>query len=335
MNLRQLDLARTPLRYEVVVSLEAGAVCPGCSEGRLEEVHEPRRHLVCPVCQHRAKAGVHRLSLRYPLIPSVDGYDVYARLYVTSPDETSYTMFAVDVDTGSYADAERVYGLLTDAAGPVVQWYHSGAKGYHLVIPLETWSYSSPNWPAVFRALVELLDIQNVADPSIYKHRAMLRVPGTVNTKTGKRKTLLVNAQSTRIRPEWEELVRKAEKMAPNLYSRETVAMGEPWTLLQEFNPPCVSKLWLQGLPYKGSRHLAYVHLASFYARRGDAQDEAAYHLSEFARIHGEHTDTPEAARVDAAQRIIRSAYRTGLSFVCQRGRDLGVCEEACPIHAK
>lgn len=336
-SLAGVDLRTAALRYEVVVSLDAGAICPNCSEGRLEEVYEAsRRWLKCPTCSTRHSPTTHRSTLRYPLVPSADGYDVYARLYVTTDDGVDHTMFAVDIDTGSYADAERVYGLLTDAAGPVVQWYHSGAKGYHLVIPLETWAYSHPNWPTVFKALIRRLGIEDVCDPSIYKHRALLRVPGTTNTKTGKRKTLLVNASSDDVKPEWEELVRQAEEEAAHQPSSSVdTATVEPWQFLQEFSPPCVSKLWLSGLPSQGSRHLAYVHLTSYYVRRGDAQEEAVRHLTEFAVIHGENTDSPEATRIHAAQRIIQSAYRNGLSFVCQRGMDLGVCEEACPIHTK
>jgi hypothetical protein len=243
-------------------------------------------------------------------------------------------MFAVDIDTGKLEDAETAYQALVSVSGPVVQMYFSGAKGYHLVIPLETWHYRGANWPSVFRKLTELLGIDGLCDRSIYKHRAMLRAPNTTNTKTGKPKTLLRDASSTTVDPAWDALVLQAQQQAAH-DPTPLMPDDEPWFFLQEFQPPCITKLWLNGLPYQGSRHLAYLHLASYYIRRGDAQIEANQYLEDYASIFEFNTETPEAARVSAAKRIVQSAYNNGLRFVCERGETLRVCEDTCLLYNK
>ena len=65
--------------------------------------------------------------------------------------------------------------------------YNSGNKGYHFVIPCKP--IFDLDVPYTQKVWVESLNVN--ADLSLYRHNSMVRLPGTINEKTGKRKKLV------------------------------------------------------------------------------------------------------------------------------------------------
>lgn len=322
------------LTHEVSLSLREGSLCPSCGEGRLGlQEHSEGAKYWCPTCEAKYSIAVNRWRQKYGKpIPISSTHDTFASLEKVDSEGTTWVEFAIDVDTRSRADADRVLLNVQNKAGKVVEMYASGNKGYHIQIPFGTWSYKNPQWPNVFKALAELLDISDVVDTAIYMPRAMLRVPNSFHTVSGKRKELLVAAEHTALNNSWLELVKQAEEHAFDKRYSASSGEGTKFEFLSHFTPPCIQNLWLNGLPHDGSRHQSYLHLISFYYRRGDSENEAEQLVRDFAEEFNQNTSTSEKVRVSEAERLTRSAYRSGLGFDCGRGQSLGVCEDTCPL---
>jgi hypothetical protein len=89
---------------------------------------------------------------------------------------------AIDIDQGD----EGLLPVLSilDAKGLGYEVWSSGGKGYHVFIPHEP--IYSPHLP--YSHLSFLRSIGVSCDETIYQHSRVLRLPGTVHLKTGKRK---------------------------------------------------------------------------------------------------------------------------------------------------
>jgi len=323
------------LTHEVSMSLREGSICPSCGDGRLisSETENGLRYW-CPSCATTHSASVNRWRQKYSRqLPSSDTHDTFTSIERLDTEGNISVNYVVDVDTNSREDADRVFQKVQEYAGNVVQLHFSGNKGYHIVIPYEKWSYHNGQWPNVFKVLAELLDISDVADTAIYMPRGMLRVPGSYHSVSGKHKELLIDCDhDAAVKDSWKTLVETAEERATTTYPTKDAAEASTFELLSHFTPPCIQNLWLNGIPHEGSRHATYLHLISFYYRRGDAQEETLELLQDFAEEFSENTNTSEAIRVSEAERLTRSAYRSGLGFDCERGQSIGVCEDTCPL---
>ena len=319
------------LTHEVGVGLLEGSQCRVC-DGHYVKDNEPdgAPFLFCYTCEDKVPRPFKRWRMRYPKIPHAPNQDVFASLEKLSTDKELSAMYACDVDTGSLADAERVHSVLKALAGDVFDIYNSGNKGYHIVLPYEVFAYKNPNWAWVFRALAENHDILSVVDSSIYKPNALLRVPDTVNTKSGRAKTLIQRRGGDELSAEWFEAVAEAEASAGEVRFRTQEGDKTPFALLQHYMPPCVQRLLLDGLPGPGTRHEATLHLISYYYRKGEDEDAAQSELEFFATDNT--TSTPLITRLAEAERLTSHAYSHGTNFNCERAQDLGICEETCKL---
>lgn len=95
------------------------------------------------------------------------------------------TAFAVTLDIDNPLDIQQVVDRL-DGLGLGYQLWFSG-RGYHVVIPHER--MSDINLPYSHRCWVETLNLP--VDYSLYQHSRVLRLPNTLNAKTGLRKQLI------------------------------------------------------------------------------------------------------------------------------------------------
>jgi hypothetical protein len=259
------------------------------------------------------------------------------------PFEEVEADFVIDLDNLPVTDVTRVVELLgTFVERPLL--YDSGSKGYHLVVPWQALGLPEGNWKPVYQAFVQAHGIP--ADLSVYRYRSLIRVPGSINARTGRTKKLIRpedvgNPDAPEVRYE----VKDATKLRDWLLAhRETT----PATKTSAFNtehddvyiklrrlgtPACVQRLYLDGIPAQGLRNTTYWTLAAYYRSSGKQQSEAEELLEEFARLHEANTHTPLRQRVAESQRIVRTVYRYRHKFSCRRvATELGVCSPACPL---
>lgn len=327
------------LTHEVSISFQEGSLCLECGDDKLhaDKVGEGGRPiLVCYNCGAEHESLFRRWRSLYPRVPESDKYDVFRSLEKIDTQGNLTVEFAVDIDGGGGDTLQEVHEKLVAVAGDVFDVYESGSKGYHLHIPYEKWRYANADWPAVFRRLAENLDMLGVIDTAIYMNKAMFRVEGSVNSKSGKPKALLHKGSLSAPLPTWEEAVKRAEEEAPKgqkyVASNKPVSQ-EPFHLLKQYTPPCIAKLWLDGIPAPGTRHQVYLHLISYYFRRGDSEEECVENMNIFAQEFGENTNTPLAMREHEAERLTRHAYSHGVTFECTKGETLGICEVSCKLY--
>lgn len=92
----------------------------------------------------------------------------------------------IDLDDGDRQLKKAIAAIV--ALGLSHQVWHSGGKGYHVIIPL-TDEVQGIDVPYSQRKWVEGLDVG--ADLSLYQHGRILSLPGRVHPKTGVRKHLV------------------------------------------------------------------------------------------------------------------------------------------------
>ena len=144
--------------------------------------------------------------------------------------------------------------------------YNSGNKGYHFLIPCKP--MFDLDVPYTQRVWVEDLNIN--ADLSLYRHNSMIRLPGTINEKTGKRKKLIaVNKGS--------KLVLDNIIENPDRYK---VWQGSEDVISKTFIQNIFSKglRMLRVTPNPGRRHTELWSLANDFAKSG-LDFETAYNV--------------------------------------------------------
>ena len=135
--------------------------------------------------------------------------------------------------------------------------YNSGNKGYHFVIPcVPVFDLDVPYTQKVW---VQNLKIN--ADLSLYRHNSMVRLPGTINEKTGKRKKLVA--------------VQKGKKLVFNEIlenpDRYKTWQGSESVISNSF----IQNIFVKGLriirekPSPGRRHTELWSIANDFAKSG------------------------------------------------------------------
>lgn len=91
----------------------------------------------------------------------------------------------IDIDEGQEA-LFKCLAILNEK-GLAHEVWSSGSKGFHVAIPHEP--IFSPDLPYSHLAYIQSLGVPH--DASLYHHARVLRLPGTIHAKTGKRKTFV------------------------------------------------------------------------------------------------------------------------------------------------
>ena len=144
--------------------------------------------------------------------------------------------------------------------------YNSGNKGYHFVIPCKP--IFDLEVPYTQKVWVQNLNIN--ADLSLYRHNSMVRLPGTINEKTGNRKKLVY--------------INKGKKLVFNKFledpSRYKSWQGSDDIISDTF----IQNIFSKGLrlirqkPLPGRRHVELWSLANDFAKSG-LDLETAYNI--------------------------------------------------------
>lgn len=318
--------------------LEERDLCPLCREP-------------VGVCRHFPEGGI-RLrfwtrvdsTLEFPgnYFVSVSRYDQNRKVVAS---DLVIDLDHVDLDT--VREAYRAVSQYVES--PLL--YHSGSKGFHIVVPAEALNLPEGDWTPVYETFARSLDIPY--DPATFRYRALIRKPGTVNWKTGLPKRLLRLDQledylNSKVQAEYTVgdarrlrdhlLAISAQTLSHLNHQTQTGQTAHPdsgddrWLNLTKIVPPCIQTLYAEGLPAPGTRNAVYHALASYYRARGVSRENAEELLREYAVMHSANTKTPEAARVKSAITTVRTVYRNGHKFSCREVGELGICRTTCPL---
>lgn len=247
--------------------------------------------------------------------------------------------FVIDLDHVDNATVQQVYNTLsTYVERPLL--YHSGNKGYHIVMPSDVLQLPSGNWQPAYRQFMDALKLPY--DPSTFRFRALVRIAGSVHARTGYRKRLIDPEHLERAEdPQYvanytigsAELLRNALLDLQHSPSTQHPKIEDVWhRLVQIGTPLCIQKLYLDGLPGPGTRNQSYHLLASYYRSSGRDENSAKQMLTEFALYHNAHTQSSSRQRINSAIRTVESVYKHGHKFSCKEAATLGLCDSQCPL---
>ena len=304
---------------------------------------------LCPVCGEAVGVCSHfrgGIRLRYwTTLDSTLSFPGNAFVSVSRYDRDKRVVesdFIIDLD-GVPLEAVREAYLAVNHYVERPLLYYSGSKGFHIVVPAASLNLPPGDWTWHYEAVVQSLGIPY--DPATFRYRALIRVPGTVNWKTGRRKRLITLDQLDDYldsRAEAEYTVGDATGLAeaiksiavnPDIASAKDYDIDDDrWLKLTKILPPCVETLYTQGLPAPGTRNQVYHILASYYRARGVSLEEATAMLEEYALLHNANTRTPEQGRVKAARSTVKAVYHYRHKFSCREVRELGLCVTTCPL---
>lgn len=280
----------------------------------------------------------------------VPGYHEFESVaYYEKPFVPVAADFVIDFDNVDLQDVVDAYRMLSEyVERPLL--YHSGSKGFHIVVPARVLKLpKSPYWQQVYETFVLGLGIP--ADTSVYKHRALIRIPGSVHPRTGYRKRLLNPAEIRRYREHSHE----ARYNVGNAERLRNVLIGlheeKAWTekgdkavaqhptenvylqLARIGVPMCVEALYDHGIPAPGTRNKVYHILASYYRSIGKDLESAKKLMEAFAEMHGSNTKTGTEERVRLAQQTLLSVYRHQHKFSCSEVKEVGLCNTSCRLY--
>lgn len=309
--------------------LEAGDICPVCGE-------------TVGVCPHFREGIRLRFwtttdaTISFPgnVFVSVSRYDREKRVVESD--------LVIDLDHVSLDVVREAYLAISRyAERPLL--YHSGSKGFHIVVPWQSLGLPPGDWTRHYEAFVKSLGIPH--DPATFRYRALIRAPGSVNWKTGYRKRLIALDQledylDPKVEARYDSgdaanLGQVLQSLHVTLDASPTVGYDDGddrWLNLTKIMPPCVETLYTHGLPAPGTRNQVYHLLASYYRARGMSLDEAVSLLEEYALLHSANTRTSEQGRLKAARSTVKAVYGNRHKFSCREMGELGLCVTTCPL---
>ena len=230
------------------------------------------------------------------------------------PDRTSLYIsdFFLDIDAEdsleeAKQDALKACGLLQqllEIDANTIERYFSGCRGFHVTVPFGVFgNEASPHLMAALRIWAEEITRGGVKhiDLGVYQPARLLRLPGSINSKSGLHKIPLwpeeleklsveeirqaarqprqieVSSQprpSTKASQWFQETLARLERQGPGtLRLRRPYKFKDGWRV-----PPCVRNIHGATLP-DNLRHTAYLALARFYGWINMHPEEAAERL--------------------------------------------------------
>lgn len=309
------------------------------------------------------------------LVEEYGGIDCYASVFeyddISKPDCAMWGPFAMDFDYAIDGDdalnVVRMEALAAISYMKValcvpkhsIRCYFSGAKGFHIVVPPGLW-FDEPtrNLHKRFRALAEDVKVKcnlKTIDMSLYGWRHLLRLPDTINGKTGLYKIELTHEELRHVT--WSGLRDLASSMRGLLRLNGLIAppgacnmaravlksavaaaterrpqanaagFGKMFADFTE-DPPCVVRL-LRDPRAPGTRNMAVCLLASYYAQRGMPANEAVDNLAQWNL----DVCSPPLPYVEV-QKTTHSIYnaRHRYQYGCTSFAEYGGCDDSCQL---
>ena len=169
---------------------------------------------------------------------------------------------AVTLDVDNPNDINQVLEKL-DSLNLGYEVWDSG-RGYHVVIPHDL--IEDENLPYSHKCWVDALGLP--VDPTLYQHSRILRLPGTINVKTGRRKQLIERVSG--MKPTIEIRTPPTFNLKPETFGLKTIEV-----VLNQFQRLAASE------PVQGNRHTRIWSAAHSAAEAGLSYSTALELLTE------------------------------------------------------
>ena len=230
-----------------------------------------------------------------------DNRDVYAGIcrFTQSSRESPYICpFFLDIDwennlEGAHGETLRVCNLLIEHLGIAPEYldiYFSGAKGFHVIVPLEVFGQPTyQNMMAIWSGLAKRLAKEGLThiDLAVYQPSRVLRLANSINSKTGLYKSPLEFKELRDLGLDYVLEIAKSPREEDSMAIPEECPQAIGWFNdavdwvqariayrkdegVHHFKngwrkPPCIRKLETATLP-QGTRHTGYFEMSRFYA---------------------------------------------------------------------
>ena len=300
-----------------------------------------------------------------------EGKDTYVCAYLyesqdgSMPDISSCNIIAspyldFDGDIQSDKDYNELKSSVLIAIGAInqelgispdlLEIYFSGAKGFHIIIPYAILGLTpskelNDDFKKFASYLKEKVGGKHI-DTAIYDRRRLLRVAGSINSKTGLYKVpvtsqMLFSMNSYSSIKEWASQPRTVElknceynEKARRAWNKIITTTKEPEKKIKKLPDkkiplmPCSEKLLREGMA-QGNRNNAAIALSSSLLQSGMDSEEAWSRLCEW----NQKNDPPiEEYELSRTFRSAISMVGNGHLYGCSAYKDLGMCDEKCPI---
>jgi len=259
-------------------------------------------------------------------------------------DEPVIAPFYADFDgEGALNDARKMveWWINQGVAGKFIQIHFSGKKGFHIVIPEKMFGIKpAVNVPQVWRQVARKIKKElnlNTLDETVYSHRRMWRVPGTIHGDTGLYKTPLLpeelfnltleqikEAAKVEQEPSYVLPDRSLENLS-NIYhvaekQLERYNISETWEAVEvnfDEPPECVKALLEAGVFELGTVNMVMYRLAAYFKSQNLSIEETRpllYSWIENIKPEVTHTLTKDGL-VDIGSLRKQVRYVTGTVF--------------------
>lgn len=278
--------------------------------------------------------------------------DFYLDFDSNLTDNTAYHNLKMDVMTIVSTLCEDFYLKPEN-----MQFYFSGSKGFHLIIPAENLGICAmPNLNATYKLLAKKYqEIAPSIDTQIYDDRRIFRCPNSINSKTGLFKIQLSYSELKQI--DFKTLCHKATQAQPLVYAtpideahaaenfRKLLRITDRYNfetdkkhhramkhktkkyLNQQCLAPCMLNI-LEEQHHEGHRNNILVVLASSFFQLGCTYEEVLDYLMDWTSTH-----FAPNLEINEVERTIQSAFHqveNRICFGCTRISELGFCTGNC-----
>lgn len=291
------------------------------------------------------------LDWKHEVFATIQQYDEHEEI-VSCPIYADFDHKSQSLEK-TKAEVQAFVFRLMGELNVVPEIYFSGNKGFHVVIP---YPIASPHCHYLVRHVVQHFgqDLSSL-DKSVYRPRAMFRLPGSPASTPGRFKTRLSRDELFTLSV--EEIVALSTRRTPRLVDETDVSkisesligelLQEASTKLPTFRDvkaeaaltpvmtPCLRHFLQKGVA-EGQRNKALFILAKFFKQSGLDMETAMTIL--LKKNHIRQWDESGEAKVGS---VLRSVYRSHREtrLGCKKGSDAELmqsyCSPMCPFNPK
>ena len=237
-----------------------------------------------------------------------------------------------------------------------MKFYFTGKKGFHILIPSKIFN-AKPNkmLHMIYKEIAKELNehtITKCVDTKIYDTKRLLRLPNSINSKSGKYKVPITYEQIQRFTYEDiqeyaskpKETVSTKEEPLPmnkaiNKYGEiaESIVLKKQKKLFIPTNvdienitfPSCIQSLYRNGA-LEGQRNHSTIMLASAFIQKGISLNDTMHmvHKWNAERNSPSLDDTEVTITVNSAYEQVQGGRRYG----CTAIKEMGLCDNKCTI---
>lgn len=298
--------------------------------------------------------------------------DVYSTIFqYDNEDRTKSRLYGpmyLDLDLDIESDAAFevlkdnlkliVIALNKDYDIPIdyLRFYFSGKKGFHIFIPTAVLGIEPEKklniYYKAFAQEISKNAINNVIDLRIYDNKRLIRLPNSINSKSGLYKVPVTYddilnfsykemkeyaKQPRKIQYEKPQYVDKAAKIFQSIKENVIKTKNKKFTIPKNVDiskikwAPCIKNIFEEGAS-KGARNNTTVILASAIFQKGVEFDIAYQVLCKWndEKVDPSLSENEFRATIESAYQLVQSGRRYGCSSI----KDMGLCTgETCSLN--